>query len=79
MSGESMRELLQAQPFVRFELHLSGGEVHPVTHPELAWIAGSQIYIYYPATERVARCSLLHVTSLEYSHKSLQKKKGGTQ
>ena len=77
MSGESIRKLLRAQPFFPFEIHLSGGEVHHVTHPELAWVAGSEVYVYYPESERVAWCSLLHVTSLERSQNGQPKKKGG--
>lgn len=74
VSGDSIREMLRAEPF---EVHLSGGEAHEVSHPELAWIAGSQLYIFFPKTERVARCSLLHVTSLEYTQRTSTKKKGG--
>jgi hypothetical protein len=77
MNGESIREMLRAQPFAPFEVHLSGGEVHRVTHPELAWVAGSEFYVFYPEGDRVARCSLLHVTSLEHSQRPMQKKKGG--
>ncbi len=77
MSGDSIRELVRAQPFEPFEVHLSSGEVHRVGHPEQVLLAGSQLYIYYPDTDRVARCSLLHVTSLEYTQNSATKKKGG--
>lgn len=76
MSGNSIRKLLQAQTFVPFEVHLSGGEVHHVSHPELAWVAGSEVYIYCPENGHVAWCSLLHVTSMEHSQRSTQKKKG---
>ena len=76
MSGNSIRDRLQIQPFRPFEIHLSGGEVHHVMHPELAWLAGSHVYVYYPDTDRVACCSLLHVTSLEYLQ-GAQRKKGG--
>ena len=67
MSGNSIRQWLQAQPFIPFDVHLSGGEKHHVAHPELAWVAGSELYIYFPDTERVARCSLLDVTRLKHS------------
>ena len=77
MSGESIRKLMRAQPFVPFEIHLSGGEVHRVTHPESAWVAGSEVYVYYPDTDRVAWLSLLHVTSVEHTQNGHAKKKGG--
>lgn len=77
MSGESIRKHLRAEPFVPFEIHLSGGEVHRVTHPELAWVAGSEVYVYYPDTDNVAWLSLLHVTSIEHAANGKTKKKGG--
>jgi hypothetical protein len=77
LSGESIRKLLRAQPFAPFEIHLSGGEVDRVNHPESAWVAGSEVYVYYPETDRVAWCSVLHVTSVEHTQNGQQKKKGG--
>ncbi len=76
MSGKSIQNMLRAQPFVPFEIHLSGGEVHPVPHPELAWVAGSEVYVYYPDEDRVAWLSLLHITSLEHTENGKTKKKG---
>jgi hypothetical protein len=77
MSGESIRRFLRAEPFVPFEIHLSSGEVDRVPHPELAWVAGSEVYVYYPEEDRVAWLSLLHVTSVEHSQNGKIKKKGG--
>ena len=54
MGGQSIRNLIQKEPFEPFEIHLSGGEVHRVAHPELCWVAGSEVYVYYPDTDRVA-------------------------
>lgn len=76
MSGESIRKCIRAEPFVPFEIHLSGGEVHRVTHPELAWVAGSEVYVYYPDEDRVAWNSLLHVTSVEHVTNGTTKKRG---
>jgi hypothetical protein len=77
MSGKSITNLLRKQPFEPFEIHLSGGEVHRVGHPELCWEAGSEVYVYYPETDYVALLSLLHVTSLEHPTNGKSKKKGG--
>ena len=77
MRGESISKLLRAQPFTPFEIHLSGGEIHSVNHPESAWVAGSEVYVYYPEDDRVAWLSLLHVTSLEHAQNGQRKKKGG--
>jgi hypothetical protein len=80
MSGDSIRELLRAQPFERFEVHLSSGDVYQVQHPEQVLLTGASLYIWYPDSDphsdHVVRCSLLHVTGVEYAEKRA-KKKGG--
>ena len=78
MSGDSIREMLKAQPFVPFEVHMSSGDVYHVSHPEQAWLTGAALYIWFPDEpgDRVARCSLLHITCVEYAEKR-GKKKGG--
>lgn len=77
MSGDSIRKCIRAEPFVPFEIHLSSGEVHRVTHPQLAWVAGSEVNVYYSDEDRVAWPSLLHVTSVEHVTNGKTKKKGG--
>jgi hypothetical protein len=77
MNGESIRKCIRAEPFVPFEIHFSGGEVHRVTHSELAWVPGSEVYVCYPDKGRVAWLSLLHVTSVEHVTNGKTKKKGG--
>ena len=77
MSGESIRKLIRAEPFVPFEIHLTGGEGHRVPHPELAWVAGSHVCVYYPEKDWVAWLSLLHVTSVELAANGKTQKKGG--
>ena len=70
MSGDALRELVRAQPFQPFEVHLSSGDVYQVYHPEQALVTGASIYIWYPESEKedhVVRCSLLHVTGVEYA------------
>lgn len=78
MSGESIRELLKAQPFIPFEVHMSSGDVYPVNHPEHALLTGAACYIWFPddPNDRVARCSLLHITGVEYTERRNHKKKG---
>jgi hypothetical protein len=79
MSGDHVRELVRAQPFQPFEVHMSSGDVYQVSHPEQALVTGASIYIWYPDSEKedhVVRCSLLHVTGVEYAEKR-PKRKGG--
>ena len=76
MSGESIRELVRAQPFVPFEVHLSSGDVYPISHPEQVLVTGSAMFIWFPEDPdyRVARCSLLHITGVEYIQRRSKKK-----
>jgi hypothetical protein len=79
MSGEHLRELIKAEPFQPFAVHMSSGDVYQVRHPEQAFATGASLYIWYPDSEKedhVVRCSLLHITGVEYSEKRA-KKKGG--
>jgi len=64
MNANAIRELLRHQPFEPFEVHMTNGEVYPVRHPEQVLLAGARILIYYPETDRVAWCSLLHVANI---------------
>ncbi len=73
MAPDLIRDLLRGKPFEPFEVRLSSGEVHRVMHPELALFAGSRFYIYYPETDRVAKLSLLHVTSVTTAENSPSK------
>ena len=77
MSGDSLRELIRAQPFQPFEVHLSSGDVYQVQHPEQVLVTGASMYIWYPDSDKddhVVRCSLLHITGVEYSEKRSKKK-----
>jgi hypothetical protein len=64
MNAEAIRELLRQQPFERFEVHLTNGEIHSVRHPEQAFLAGSRLLIYYPETDRLVWCSVLHIANI---------------
>jgi len=64
MNAEAIRELLRRQPFQPFEVHMTNGEVYPVRHPEQVFLAGARLLIYYPESDRLAWCSLLHVANI---------------
>jgi hypothetical protein len=76
MSRDSIRERLRKQPFEPFEVHMSSGDVYQVRHPEQALVTGANVYIWFPETDHVASCSLLHITGLEITE-ARPKKKGG--
>ncbi len=64
MNAQSIRELLRATPFAPFEVHLTNSEVYTVRHPEQVFLAGARLLIYYPETDQLVWCSLLHVANI---------------
>ncbi len=65
MNADTLRELLNRNPFEPFEVRLSNGDVHQVRHPEFAFVLKSTLVIGYPDSDRVAICALLHVASVQ--------------
>ena len=65
MNAESIRNLLQRQPFEPFEIRMTNGDVHRVRHPELALLAGSRFVLHFPETDRMVILSLLHMAAIE--------------
>ena len=66
MNAEFVRGLLQTKPFLPFRVVMSHGDSHVVKHPENAFLAGSRLIIFYPETDSVAMCSLLHVNDIKF-------------
>jgi hypothetical protein len=64
MSYESMREILQRQPFEPFEIRLTNSEKHEVRHPEMALLLRSRLIIALP-DDRMVICPLLHIATVE--------------
>jgi len=64
MNAESIRELMHRRPFEPFEVHMTNGEIYRVSHPELVFLAGARLLIYYPESDRLVWCSLLHVANV---------------
>jgi hypothetical protein len=66
MNADAIREMLGREPFQPFVIHLSSGEAHEVRHPECLAIGKGRIAITDLDADRVAICSLVHVTSIEF-------------
>ena len=66
MNADAIREMLRREPFQPFVIHLSIGESHEVRHPECLAIGKGRIAITDPDADRVAVCSLRHVTSIQF-------------
>lgn len=70
MTTQTFRDLLRRQPFEPFRLIMSSGETYEVNHPEMAWVAGTDILVGIGNTEegvpaKYRICSMLHVTAVE--------------
>jgi hypothetical protein len=68
MRPNELRELLRQQPFVPLRLHVTGGMVFEVRHPEMAHVTRSTVRIELPqlgGVDRVATIALLHVNRVE--------------
>lgn len=64
MTGETIRELLQQQPFEPFQLHMSNGDVIPVRHPEMALVLKTNVIVGDNTSDRFAICALLHIANV---------------
>jgi hypothetical protein len=51
---------------LHFVIRLSGGETHEVRHPECILVTKTRVVITNPQEDRIAVCSLMHVTSVDY-------------
>jgi len=71
ITPRQVREYLNARPFHPFRLFLSDGSVHPVPHPEFAWVFGSSIFVGIPGKsskhpeDYVKQVAILHITRIE--------------
>lgn len=66
MNADAIRELVRRQPFVPFVIRLSSGESHEVRHPESILVTKTRVVITDPQEDRIAVCSFMHVTSVDY-------------
>lgn len=65
MNAQTIRELLQRQPFEAFEIRMTNGEAHQARRPENAILAGNRLVVYVPETDRIVILSLPHAAALE--------------
>ena len=70
ITAQHLRELLNAQPFKPFRVHLSDGRAFEVPNHDAAWVTQSYIEIGLDLNtagfaRRSVRCAILHITSIE--------------
>jgi hypothetical protein len=66
MNYDSMKSLLDARPFVPFDLVTSAGQVHRVKHPQFAVLTKTRIVVVDPDADRMAVIPLLHVSEARF-------------
>jgi hypothetical protein len=65
MTTDMLRDLVLRRPFEPFVINLSSGESHEIRHPECLAIGKTRIVVSYPEDDRLAICSVLHITSVD--------------
>ena len=65
MTIEQLHDLLTAQPFRAFRIHLADGRYVDIQHPELLAHGGGRTFVVYTNDEHFEVVDLLLVTSLE--------------
>ena len=72
MTAAEIRGNLDADPFIPFQVFLSDGSSYHIHHPDQALVTTWSIEIGVPEQrpesriyERIAHCSLLHITKVE--------------
>ncbi|MCG3129153.1 MAG: hypothetical protein CHACPFDD_04063 [Phycisphaerae bacterium] len=65
MSAESIRELLEREPFHPFRIRASSGMAYDVRNPGLVVLMKSQVLVAEPKSDRYALIPFLHVAGVE--------------
>jgi hypothetical protein len=70
ITGQEIRELLQAKPFKPFRICLSDGSHYDITHHDMAMVGRTTVEVGINVdrqgfAEYFARCAILHITKVE--------------
>jgi hypothetical protein len=70
LKPEDILALRDADPFVPFQLHLSGGRTIDVANRDFMWVFRNRVHVAIPSGEgrpldREERIALLHIVSVE--------------
>ena len=73
MERVSLKQMLEREPFVPFEVITASGDRYEVRSPDQAWLLRTRLFVAMPPAEenepdRVAALSLLHVVGVEELH-----------
>ena len=62
---DSIKEMLDREPFVPFRIVLTSGQGFEITNPHLVALGQTQVTVYYTSSDRFAILRLNQVASLE--------------
>ena len=72
MRPDDLLELVRAQPFEPFRVHLSDGAAYDIRHPDMVIVQRSKIIVSVPGpdgpdrpAERTVNCALIHISRTE--------------
>ena len=70
ITAKHLRELMTAEPFKPFRVHLSDGSTYDITHHDMAIVEQNTLDIGLNRdddgiAQRLVRCAILHVVKLE--------------
>lgn len=70
MDHREIQALIRRSPFEPFVVRMSNGESYEVRHPELVMLTPATLYLFEPASEKVVRCSLFQIATIEHAEPS---------
>ena len=72
MRPDDLLELVRAQPFEPFRVHMSDGAAYDIRHPDMVIVQRSKIIVAVPGpdgpdcpAERTVNCALIHISRTE--------------
>ena len=64
-TADTIREVLDREPFVPFRLVMTSGKAYEVVSPNSAMLLKSEVFVVFPDGERWAHVPFLHIASIK--------------
>ncbi len=71
---ESINELINAEPFHAFKIILTSGHEYTVADPMLIAVGKTEIFFYYPKSDRRANLRMNQIAAVETTHHTSAKR-----
>jgi hypothetical protein len=62
---ETLREMLNREPFMAFRIVLTSGKEYDISNPELVAVGETQITVYAPRSDRFSILRVNQIASIE--------------